>query len=114
MIPAQVDNLCISLLQFFEDKANKAGVFFIPSAVTRETPAVDDISIQDELLTMRVLEEVVYLLDLTVLGPQVDIREEDGLVAERCLFHSDGGSTLDRAKAAQANRQSYLRPESTL
>jgi len=57
MVAAQVDHLGPTLLKFLEDDANEARVGLGPLSGAFELPAVDNISIEDELLAADVAEE---------------------------------------------------------
>lgn len=80
MVPPQVNDLGVALLDFFQDQANKSCVLVRPSAPTDKAPAVNDVAVEDKLLTVCVFEEIVYLVDLTIRCAQVHIREKDCLV----------------------------------
>lgn len=52
--------------------------FSVHPPLTRQAPAVDDITVEDQLFTMGVLEEVVHLVDFAVGCSQMHIGENDG------------------------------------
>ena len=56
-----------------------------------EVPAINDVAIHDELVTVDVTEEVVYLADFAIGEAKVDIRDDDGAVAELLAFHTERG-----------------------
>jgi hypothetical protein len=86
MISPQIDDIGPSLVDFLQNKADKAGVLARPAALAPEGPAVDDIAVEDEALGLSVFQEVVDFIDLAIGGAEVDVREKDRLEPENGLF----------------------------
>lgn len=62
-------------------------MFFGPAAVSGKAPPVDNITVEDQFLTVAMFEEVVYLVDLAVERSQMHVGEEDRFVRKSCFFH---------------------------
>jgi len=73
VVAAQIDDLRVPLLDFFEHQTNKSRMRICPTSSAGEAPAIDDITIQDQLLAVGVLEEVVYLINFTIECAQMHI-----------------------------------------
>ena len=78
MIAAHVNDLGAVFFDFFEDESNKPGVFFGPAPFAGETPAVNDIAIEDEPLAMGMFHEMIHLINFAIQGAQMDIRKDYG------------------------------------
>ena len=50
-----------------------------PSSFSCQAPAVDNVSIKDELFAVCVLEKVIHFVDLAIECPEVHIGEKDRL-----------------------------------
>lgn len=87
VIATEIHDFSAALFEFFKDKADEAGVLLSPASFAREAPAVDDVAIENELFAMSVFEEVVHLVDFTIEGAQVHIRENDRFETECCFLH---------------------------
>jgi hypothetical protein len=53
-----------------------------PSPRALKLPPIDDITIEDELATLRELQEVIYFANLAVRRPEMDVGKDDGLDLE--------------------------------
>ena len=91
VVAPQVDDFSAVLLGFFEDEPEKASVFDIPPAPFFKVPAIDDIAIHDELVTMDMAEEVIDLTNFAIGESKVDVRDDDRAIAELLAFHAEEG-----------------------
>jgi len=91
VITPKVDDLGVFFLELFENEADEAGVAVGPAAGLFELPRVDDVAVEDEAITARVLEKVIYLANFAVVGPEVDVGDDDGFEFERLKFHRGRG-----------------------
>ena len=108
MVAAQIDDFGATFSEFLEDEAYEAGVLLGPAPLACEAPAIDDIAVEDELLTVSVLEEVVYFVDLAVERTKVHIGQDDRLKTEGCFLHGWQNSIWWGIKRRQAGRVKSL------
>jgi len=73
VVAAEVDDLRVPLLEHLQDDADEVRVGLRPLAVALQLPAVDDVSIQYQLLAAHVAQEVVNLCNLGIDRSQVDV-----------------------------------------
>ena len=57
MIAAQIDDLGVFFLHFFQHRADDTTVAILPTASSTQRPAIDDVTIEHELAALDVLEE---------------------------------------------------------
>ena len=82
VIAAEVDDLRVFFLEFFQYDADEARVGFGPTAPALELPAVDDVAVEDEFFAAHVTEKMVHLGGFTFAGAEVDVGEDNGTDAE--------------------------------
>ena len=92
VISPQVDDLRSVLLHFPQDDPDEPGVLAGPVAgLATQVPGIDDITVEDKFLAAGPPEEIVHLGYLAIGSAQVDIGNENGLVADQAGFLNGGG-----------------------
>lgn len=91
MVAAQVNHFGLSLLGFLKDRADELCVLSRPLCASPQLPAVNDVTIEDQLLGAGVLQEMENLPNLAIGGSEVNIREDDCAESNYCFFHAAGG-----------------------
>ena len=58
-----------------------------PETTLFETPAIDDVAIEDQAVALRIFEKMIHLPDFAVVRAEVDVGDDDGFYLERFLVH---------------------------
>ncbi len=98
MVASQVNHINVIFLRQLQDPADHRSVWLLPVVLTLQGPAVDNVPVEDQLLASGVLQKSVHLLSLGFWRPQVDVRQDDGAVAEHGFFHNSGNEVKVRAQ----------------
>jgi hypothetical protein len=80
VVAPEIDHLHVGTGEILHDELEEGGVPLLPFARLAELPAVDDVAVQDELVTTVVSEEPDDLPDAGVSDAQVEVGDDDGSV----------------------------------
>ena len=83
VIAAQVNDAAFVLGGEADDVLKKVTVLFGPFTAFAQLPAINDVAVQDQGLTLVVLQKVEHLFGFAGFDAEVDVRKNNGFV--ECL-----------------------------
>ncbi len=80
VVSSKVKNRCLVLLDQLENSIEETGVFSFPGTGLFQLPTVNDVTIQDQVVTLKLLQKSGYFLGFGSLGTEVDVRDDESFV----------------------------------
>lgn len=78
MIATEIENFRVVVFDHLQDSVEKAGMFSFPGTWFFELPAVDNISVEDEIFAGVLFQKTGYFLGFGTFSAQVNVRNNDG------------------------------------
>jgi hypothetical protein len=82
------------ILDHFQNSVKKSGMFSFPTSGFFELPAVNNVTVEDEIFAAVLLEKVGDFFGFGTFGTEVDVRDDDSFEGSIHSIRFDG--KLDR------------------